>query len=109
MRQSLPSLILNVNKTWFDEVQSGIKTEEYRAYNDYWKKRLINPDGSPRSFKDIQYKLGYPKSGDASRLMTFMWCGYEVKTIVHPHFNNEPQKVFAIKLNKLVGGSNVKS
>lgn len=108
-RLNLPSLVLNVNRVWFDDVQSGTKTEEYRLYNEYWIKRLINPDGSPKNFKNIKYKLGYPKSADKSRCLVFKWCGYELKTIVHPHFNNEPKKVFAIKLDELVGGSNVES
>ncbi|ELA6641059.1 ASCH domain-containing protein [Vibrio alginolyticus] len=95
---NLKSLVLNVNKRWFEEVKAGTKHKEYRVFNDYWKKRLLHADGTPKQFKDIQYKLGYPKSGDTSKTLTFAWRGFDIETIIHPHFNNEPVKVFGIHL-----------
>lgn len=96
----LKSLVLNVNKVWYEQVESGEKQKEYREYNDYWKKRLLNPDGTPKAFKDIQYKLGYPKAGDMTRTMVYPWHGFDIETITHPHFNNEPIKVFGIHLKE---------
>lgn len=99
---SLKSLTLNVTSQWFNEAKAGTKTEEYRLANDYWTKRLFNKDGTPKQFKDIQYKLGYPSKDDKSRVMVFEWQGVEKKTIVHPHFDNVPVTVFAINISKRV-------
>ncbi|PSV00731.1 RNA-binding protein [Photobacterium kishitanii] len=99
-KSNLKSITINVNKRWFNEVKDGIKTEEYRLYNDYWKTRLLNKDGTPKTFKDIKYKLGYPKNGDQSKVLEFEWEGFIVKEITHPHFDNKPETVFAIQLSK---------
>jgi len=91
---NMTDLHLNLKKQYFEEIRDGEKLEEYRVYNDYWKKRLVG-----REYQNIQIKSGYPKSTDTSRIVTRPYMGYEVKTITHEFFNNVPTKVFAIKVN----------
>lgn len=95
----MKSLHLNVKGIYFNQAKSGEKKEEYRLYNKHWKKKLLNPDGSPKEFKYIQYKLGYPKSDDKEKILTFPYNGFHViEDLVHEHFDNVPTKVFAINL-----------
>lgn len=86
-------LRLQVTGEYFHQMKSGKKTEEYRLYNDFWKKRLLG-----EKFETISISLGYPKKADREKFLEFPWRGYEVKTITHPHFGPDPVKVFAIKL-----------
>ena len=87
-------LHLNVKAEYFDAIKSGDKVEEYRLYNDYWKKRLVD-----REYRLVAIKKGYPKRNDFSRIEVRHYRGYEVKTITHPHFGSEPVEVFAIWVN----------
>lgn len=90
----LKSLSLNVKGQWFEQVKSGEKTEEYREVTPYWTRRLEG-----KEFKDIKYKYGYPVSTATSRILTLPWRGYRIiKGLIHPHFNNVPTDVYAIKL-----------
>lgn len=92
----LKSLHLNVTARWFEQAKSGEKVEEYREITPYWTKRLVD-----KEYKDIQYKLGYPKKEDDSKTLVYAWRGYRViKGFVHPHFDNVPTDVYAIKLEK---------
>ena len=42
---------------WYDEIDGGRKTVEYREINDYWTSRLFRPDGSP--VDAIRFSRGY--------------------------------------------------
>jgi len=86
-------LILPLKRRWFDEIRQGIKAEELRVYNDYWRKRLEG-----REYSHIELTLGYPPRHDTSRRIFKPWLGYEIKTVTHPHFGPEPIKVYAIKI-----------
>lgn len=89
------NLQLALKSGYFEDVKSGIKHEEFRLYNDYWKKRLIG-----RNYENLILTKGYPKRTDESRIMRFKYCGYTVKTITHHHFGRKPVKVFAIHINQ---------
>ena len=86
-------LQLAVKKKYFDEIASGVKTEEFRMSNAYWMNRLKDKD-----FEKVVITLGYPKKDDQSRRLEFKWSGYSIKTITHEHFDNKPVTVYAIKL-----------
>lgn len=88
-------LHLNVDSQYWFEVQNGLKIEEYRVVNDFWKKRLED-----KTFNSIHYKLGYPKSDDFSKIMVFEFDGFVKKTITHEKFGNIPVEVYAISLRK---------
>lgn len=86
-------LQLAVNSEYFNQMKSGVKTEEYRLFNDYWKKRLVG-----RNYDHLIITSGYPHKDDHERILKMRWNGYVVKTITHPHFGPDPVKVFAIKV-----------
>ena len=48
-KQVLP---LTLNKKWFDMILSGIKTQEYREYKEYWCKRFDLHFGKPVKIRD---------------------------------------------------------
>lgn len=87
-------LHLNLKGEYFDQIKTGEKIEEYRLYNDYWRKRLIH-----RDYDGIVIKRGYPKRGDATKTIERIWRGWTIKTITHPHFGEKPVQVFAIRVN----------
>ena len=91
---STDELTLNVKGEYYQQFLDGDKPFEYRLYNDYWKKRLVG-----RTYNTIRYSLGYPKRCDEYRNTRMPYTGYEIQEINHPHFGNEPVKVFAIRLN----------
>lgn len=90
----MKDLRLAVKREYFEQIKSGVKTEEYRLNNEYWRKRL-----SGKLYDRVIITLGYPAHGDTQRTLTFAWRGYVEKTIAHPHFGAEPVEVFAINLN----------
>jgi hypothetical protein len=85
------TLTLHLKREFFEAIKSGDKTEEYRLYNEYWKKRLVG-----RDYDRVVFCLGYPRRDDSARRIARPYTGYTVKTIVHAHFGNEPVTVFAI-------------
>lgn len=71
-------LTLNLKKKWFDMIQSGEKTEEYRETNSYWGTRinnLIRENGRNTLMgfsnaylcDELVFCLGYPRKDDHSK------------------------------------------
>ena len=87
------NLQLAVKSEYFDSINVGDKLEEFRLFNEYWKKRLVD-----RDYDKLIITKGYPKREDLTRRLTFKYDSYTVKTITHPHFGSLPVKVFAIKI-----------
>lgn len=88
-------LNLALKREYFEAIKAGEKTEEYRLYTDYWRKRLEGKD-----YDAIRLTLGYPKKDDTARILFKKWLGYTIKTITHKHFGDKPVKVFAITLKR---------
>ncbi|MGL5229965.1 MAG: hypothetical protein ACRC8F_03995 [Cetobacterium sp.] len=88
-------LTLNLKREYFEQIKLGIKTEEYRLCTQYWQKRLEN-----KKYDKVILKLGYPKNSEIEKILEFKYLGYEIKTIKHKHFGENPVKVYAIKLIK---------
>lgn len=86
-------LILNVKDIYFQQAKAGLKTEEYRIDNDYWRKKLEG-----KSYDKIIYCSGYPKREDYERRIIYPYVGWSRKQITHPHFGDAPVNVFAIIL-----------
>ncbi len=96
----LPTLHLHLKAEYFDAIDRGEKTEEFRLHTAYWVKRLvIFPTGSMREFAGITLYRGYPKRGDKSGIMHRPWRGWRLTGITHPHFGPEEVTVFAIRVN----------
>lgn len=81
---------------WFNQIKSGEKLWEYRLFNKYWSKRLIE-----REYDHIHLTLGYPKKDDSERHLWMPYEGYDITTIYSDEWDNEPMRVFAID----VGGT----
>ena len=90
----MTTLYLNLKKEYFDQIKSGVKKEEYREIKPYWEKRL------DKQYDTIMITLGYPEQRNETNSIAFPWRGYEIKTITHPLFGNNPTEVYAIKLEK---------
>lgn len=86
-------LTLPLKREYFDAIRAGTKTEEFRLYTPFWRKRLEG-----REFDQIVLTLGYPARDNSARRIARPWSGYTIKTITHPHFGPDPVQVFAIDL-----------
>ena len=93
---SLPILHLHVKSVYFHEMKNGTKVNEYRAHKPFWIKQLIDEEGEPKEFSGIIIYNAY-LPGEVNRLH-FPWNGWTIETITHPHFGEEPVKVFAINV-----------
>lgn len=85
------TLCLPLKKEWYEMIESGVKTEEYREGKMYWCKRLVG-----KNFTHVKFSYGYTK-----RTMTF-----ECKGIAIGKGNIEwgapDTDVFIIKLGKRI-------
>ena len=102
----LKTLVLPLKKEWYEMIESGVKTEEYRECKPYWNKRLMRKvwnfaDNSlcdiPKKFDAVKFTYGYTK-----RTITF-----ECKGITIGRGNAEwgaptDEDVFIIKLGKRI-------
>lgn len=120
------TLYLPLKSKWYRMIESLIKGEEYRTINHYWAFRLYDCDNPKQrklckelakkdpsritcnecdlarriSYDRVTLTLGYPKSDDASRRMTFQF-----KDLVCGRGNPEwgaptDKEVFIIKLGE---------
>ena len=87
-------LHLNLKGEYYDKIVCGQKLREFRLYNDYWKKRLLD-----RAYDGILIKRGYPKKDDMTKITERPWRGFEIAAIQHKEFGPDPVKVFAILVN----------
>jgi hypothetical protein len=87
-------LVIPIKGIYFDQIKAGTKPEEFRLFNDYWKKRLIG-----KTYRNVILTRGYPKKDDQESRLVRKWNGYTVKTITHEFFGNKPEKVFAIDVS----------
>jgi len=73
---------------YFDQVENGTKTEEYRLYKKFWIHRIEG--------KKIDKMV--LSRGRGGKRLEFPWTGYTVREIVHEEFGEAPVKVFVIPL-----------
>lgn len=113
-------LHLPLKKEWYEMIESGIKTEEYREIKPYWEKRLIDYKALKSDYKSLAVKRyilnswtdpcqRYPKGythvtfsyGYTKRTMTF-----EIKNIRigkgRTDWGAPDEDVFIIELGKRV-------
>lgn len=94
----MKTLHLVLKRKWWDMIQSGIKTEEYREIKPYWEKRLIKFENAHllRGLFFVTFQLGYQKNAPR---MTF-----ELESISigkgNPLWGAPDKEVFIIKLGK---------
>lgn len=109
-------LHLPLKKEWYEMIESGVKTEEYREIKPYWEKRLIDYEAFKADYKSIVFRrfllgkwtdpcLNYPRGythvkfsyGYTKRTLTF-----EIESITigkgKPEWGAPKKDVFIIKL-----------
>lgn len=100
-------LRLPLKNKWFEMTKAGIKTEDYRELNDYWKSRLTNQKAHSRkpqskwifkSFDMNTMTLGYPKSTDTDKILCYEHKGIEIRT-GNPEWGAEPNKLYFVILH----------
>lgn len=91
----MSNLVLPVKRIYFEQMRDGTKKVEYRLTTPFWRKRLEG-----KKYDRVVITLGYSKKDDIERRLIFPWRGFTVQTITHPHFGNEPVKVFAIAVER---------
>ena len=110
MRKYSKTLHLSLKKEWYNMIESGIKTEEYREIKPFWCKRLIHDyDESmeefgaiifdEKNFKQydrIKFTYGYTK-----KYMVFECNGIDVG-MGNAEWGASDKPVFIIKLGKRV-------
>jgi hypothetical protein len=64
-------LHLTLKKKWFDMIDAGIKTEEYRELKDYWITRLHN-----RDYDEVQFRHGYKTNAPTMRFKVLGFSAY---------------------------------
>lgn len=84
-------LYLPLKKEWYEMIESGVKTEEYREGKMYWCKRLTG-----KGYTHIRFSYGYTK-----RTMT-----YELERITigkgRKEWGAPDNDVFIIKLGERI-------
>jgi len=116
----MKNLQMSLKTKWFEMTKAKIKKEDYREITPYWISRLIQKEfsWSCKNLEDIQHALfacpngvfkkfhanimtlGYPKSGDAERIIKYEHAGIEIRT-GNTEWGAEPYKLyFVIKHGK---------
>lgn len=101
-------LYLPLKKEWYEMIERGVKTEEYREIKPYWSKRLTGYDhplfsirkgyqqANQNGYTHVKFSYGYTK-----RTMTF-----EIERITigagNPKWGAPTEFVFIIKLGKRI-------
>jgi hypothetical protein len=118
-------LQLSLKSKWFEMTKAGIKTEDYREITPYWLSRFILVDEEKyyeemdemcaalkagnestdelfkwfgcefRKFDQNVMTLGYPKRGDAERILKLEHKGIEIRT-GNPDWGAEPGKLYFV-------------
>lgn len=76
------TLKLTLKKHWFDLIEKGIKTEEYRELKDYWHKRMKVSPSNTRPFDFVEFTNGYNKQ---SPQITFELVNIRLDTGIKLH------------------------
>ena len=83
---------------------TGEKTEEYREISHWITSRLINKDGTPRTYEYVEFANGYSKT---ARRFRVKYEGFEKVASVNKTYSNnltvkQDKEVFAIKLGEIL-------
>lgn len=103
----MKTLYLPLKKQWYEMIERGEKTEEYRECKQYWAKRLIDvyrddgcnnkvPLNFIKVFDAVCFSYGYTK-----RRMTFECDGITIGR-GRPEWGAPEDCVFVIKLGKRI-------
>lgn len=103
----MTTLKLTINKKWFNLIEKGIKTEEYREIKDYWIKRIkemsLTRFEAFKNFDFVEFTNGYSKT---SPQITMECKGIEVGTGKIEWGAIANKQYFVVKLGREVGRQN---
>ncbi len=95
------TLYLTLKKEFFDQIKSGDKTSEFREYKKHWIQKLMNTDGSFKTYDLILFQNGYHTNAPR------MWVEFkEVKIVKERKGLFKVEREFEIELGKIVKEEN---
>jgi hypothetical protein len=97
------TLYLTLKKEFFDQIKNGDKTSEFREYKKHWIQKLMNADGSFKTYNLILFQNGYHKNAPQ---MTVEFKGIKIIKEKTGWFRHE--KYFEIELGKITKLKNIK-
>lgn len=105
---SMKVLDLPLKRKWYELIESGRKTEEYRDVKPYWSKRFLNQpfplfsyrngytDCNVNGYTHVRFRFGYTR-----RTMLFLLLGIRIG-IGNPAWGAPSRKVFILSLGKQI-------
>jgi len=96
------TLYLTLKKEFFDQIKKGDKTSEFREYKKHWIQKLMNADGSFKTYDFVLFKNGYHKNAPQ---MTVEFKGIKIIKEKTGWFKHE--KYFEIELGKIISLINI--
>ena len=95
-------LFLTLKKEFYDQIKSGEKTSEFREYKKYWIQKLVNADGSFKTYDFILFQNGYHSTAP-QMLVEFKGIKINKNKIGFLKWEKE----FEIELGEIVKESNI--
>lgn len=103
----MKTLFLPLKKEWYEMIESGVKTEEYREQSEYWWRRLVQgtyysdweklyTEHDLKQYDAVKFSYGYTK-----RTMTFECKGITIGK-GRKELGAPDNDVFIIKLGKRI-------
>ena len=100
-------LHLPLKKEWYEMIERGEKTEEYREQSEYWWRRFVQgtyysdwekhyTEHDLKQYDAVKFSYGYTK-----RTMTFECRGITIGQ-GRPEWGAPPHETFIIKLGKRI-------
>ena len=93
----MKTLFLPLKKEWYEMIESGVKTEEYREMKKHWVSRLWLIGGGVKHFDVVRFSYGYTKC-----TMTFECKGITIGRGKPEWGAPIDRYVFIIKLGKRI-------
>ena len=96
-------LHLTVNKKYFDEIESGKKTEDYREHKQYWISRLFD-ENKTKDLCEVHFRNGYSKKDPFMRVefKKIMIRHGDSNKFQSPEFIDKKKSYFVIFLGKIL-------
>ena len=98
-RSECAVLPLVLKGVWYDMIDAGVKSQEYRDATAYWAARLKNWDEDGRECV-VEFRRGYAK--DAPRMAFVSWYHWHSVGAKHPGWGEPETMHYVITLDMRV-------